>query len=441
LIASVVTENGGESGGVDIYLERVDRPDAPSIWLFSRQTLADIPEVYEQINSTTVEHMLPATFLKKYFSVTLFGWCYFLVFLPALYLVLSAISRVLGFVLGYGIRRWTRHREAPNPTPLPHPLRLLILSLTIFATISRAGLSLVARQAGGTVGKLLLIVAFVWAMFLVNARIELYLRKRMESRGRLSSTAVLRPARRVLDFIAIVAGLIFLLHTFGIDPSATLAGLGVGGIAIALAAQKTLENVIGGASLIMDGAVRVGDSFKAGEVVGTIESVGLRSTMIRTMDRTVVTIPNGQMATMVLENYSARDRFWLRQLIQVEHQTSSFALNSLLVDVRSLLEKDERVLPGTTRVRLLRFTESNLELEVFAYLTARDWNHFLEVQEDMLMRIRELLGSAGVQIAYPTRAIFVKNESKADSAPVRSKLLGTIAGEEQVHEMRTREQV
>lgn len=434
LIGTVETQ----SGDADIYVERVDGPKGDPIWLFSRDTLANIPDVYHEINATTVESVVPDFLLKKYFKITLFGWAYYVVLLPLLYLILSLLSRLIGAALRYALRKWGRHPPAQELTILPHPLRLVIISLTIYATLHEFSLSLLARQAGSTVAVLLLIVAFVWGMFLLNARCEAYLKKRMERQGRLSSTAVLRPARGVMNFFAIVLGFIFLLHKLGINPSTALAGLGVGGIAVALAAQKTLENVIGGASLIMDGAVRVGDFFKMGDVTGTIEVIGLRSTRVRTLDRTIVTIPNGQMATMTLENFSARDQFWLRHLIGVQYDTTPAALNSLLAEVRSLLEKDPRVLRETTRVRLLRFAASSLELEVFAYLAARDWNHFLEIQEELLIKIRQLTASAGIGFAYPSQAIYLKNEAGIDRAPLERAPREAAGAKEAVHEMQSR---
>ena len=434
LIGSFVAERGR----VDIYLERIDRPNGISIWLFSRDTLADIPDVYHEINATTVESLLPDFLLKKFFRITLFGWLYYFVFLPLLYVVLSLINRIARATLAYIVRRWGHGVEIRNVTLLPHPLRILILAITIYATVHEFGLSLLARQAGSTIAAFLLILAFVWAMFLISARCEAHLKRRMESQGRLSSTAILRPARSVMDFLAVIVGFMLLLHKLGINPSTTLAGLGVGGIAIALAAQKTLENVIGGASLIMDGAVRVGDFFKMGDVTGTIEVIGLRSTRVRTLDRTLVTIPNGQMATMTLENISARDQFWLRQVIGVEHQTPAPALNSLLTDVRALLEREPRIIPATMRARFLRFAESNLELEVVAYVAARDWNHFLEIQEGILMRIRELIRSAGVEIGYPARAIYLKNEIAMDGTPLETVPHGAIASRGPVHEVHSR---
>lgn len=412
LIGTVVTEDGG----VDIYLERVDRPNAASIWLFSRQTLVDIPNVYHKINATPVDSRLPEYMLKRYFSITLFAWLYFLVFLPLLYLTLSVLNQVVSAGLHYALQRWILHKTVEKLNVLPHPLRLLIVSGTIIATVRAVGWSLVSRQAGSTIADLVLIAAIVWAVFMVNARCEAWLKRRMERQGRLSTTAVLRPARRVMDLISIIVGMICVLNILGINPTAALAGLGVGGIAIALAAQKTLENVIGGVSLIIDDAVRVGDLFRIGQVEGFIEVIGLRSTRVRTHERTIVIIPNAQMATMTLENLSARDRFWLHHLINIEYGTSPSALESLLSNVRGFLEQDARVFPEMRRVRILRFAESRLELEVWAYVSARNWPHFLQIQEDLLITIRQLIASCGVALAHPSRTVYVKSGPETDGA-------------------------
>jgi MscS family membrane protein len=406
----------GAEGKIDIYLERVDRPNSTPIWLFSRPTLTDIPDLYNEIKSASQETVLPEIFWRRFLGFSVFAWVFF-ISLPLLYLSLGLVHRLLVFSWKYGQRRWEKWPPPPNLKAFLHPIRLLILYVAIHATLANFTTSLLARQVGSITQTLILIVSLAWLAIIINRRCEDYLKTRMESQGRLGSTAILRPARGMMNVIVVIIGLMFALHGFGINPSAFLAGLGVGGIAVALAAQKTLENVIGGASVILDEAVRVGDSFKIGDVVGTIEAVGLRSTRVRTLDRTLVTIPNGQMATMTLENYSARDSFWLRHLVGLGYDTQPSNLSAVLVAVRHLLDQDSRVLPASVRVRFLRFSESSLDLEVFAYVVGRDWNHFLEIQEDLLMQIREVIASNGAEIAYPVRTIHVKTEKKPEDLP------------------------
>ena len=132
---------------------------------------------------------------------------------------------------------------------------------------------------------------------------------------------MLRLGRQVADVLVVALGVLVALSYFGADPTAALAGLGIGGIAVALAAQKTLENVIGGFSLVFDKALRVGDVLKLGEIVGAVDQIGLRSTRIRTMDRTVVSVP-GQISTLNIETLSDRDKFWFRHVVGLRYETT-----------------------------------------------------------------------------------------------------------------------
>ena len=195
--------------------------------------------------------------------------------------------------------------------------------------------------------------------------------------------------------------MIAILRHFGIDPTPALAGLGVGGIAVALAAQKTLENVIAGASLIFDEAVRVGDLLKMGQVTGTVEYIGLRSTRIRTADRTLVSVPNSQIANTTLETLSARDMYWFHPIVSLRHDTTPQQLQAVIDGIHSLLSKETTVDRSSPRVRFQRLAAFSLDVEVSAYLFARDWSHFMEVQESLLLSVTRIVEQSGTAIALP----------------------------------------
>jgi MscS family membrane protein len=188
-----------------------------------------------------------------------------------------------------------------------------------------------------------------------------------------------------------------------------LAGLGVGGIAVALAAQKTLENVIGGIALIFDRALNVGDWLKWGEIVGTVEDVGLRSTRIRTLDRTLLSVPNGQVSAVSLETLSARDKFWFHPMISLRYDTTTSQMHSVLQGIRSLLAKEPRIERDSVRVRFLRFGVSSLDIDVFAYFLSRDYGEFLEGQEVLLFQIMETIQSAGTSLALPSQTMYLRD--------------------------------
>jgi MscS family membrane protein len=406
------------TGSVDIVLERVDRGKSGPIWLFSRQTLEAIPDVYDEVDVVDVDAFLPAFLVRnRVASIPLFEWGIVLVGLPLIYLFTVLLNRLLSPLIGRMRRRVAKRTDLPDPEILPNPVRLLFIAIAIRWLMAKVHLSLLARQFWSSISMVIAVAAIVWILILVNERVEGYAGRRLVRRKMAGASSVLRLARRVLNFLLVFAGAIAVLYNFGVNPTAALAGLGVGGIAVALAAQKTLENVIGGASLIFDQVIRVGDTLKLGEFTGTVDEIGLRSTRIRTNDRTLVSVPNGQMATMSLETLSARDKFWFRHLIGLRYETTAAQLKSVLEGIRGLLQEHSSVERASVRVRWLTFGSSAFEVELFAYLYARDWNHFLELQEGLLFSIMESLARADVQLAFPSRTLYVASDSSQAGIP------------------------
>ena len=407
---------------VDIFVERVDRGKSVSLWLFSGKTLDSIPALYEEINVISVDKVLPEFLVNtRVAGILLFEWLAVLVGMPLFYFLTVLLNRLLGRLIGRLRRRLYRKLDLTNPELLPNPARLLLLALVIHWIIYKVSLPLAARQFWSTTATVITIVAGVWLLILFASWGEERIRRLLRSRNLTGATSMLRLTRWVIDLLIIFAGVLVTLHYFGVNPTAALAGLGVGGIAVALAAQKTLENVIGGVSLIFDQAVRVGDSLKVGDTQGTVEDIGLRSTRIRTPDRTVVSVPNGQIANMTLENFSSRDKFWFHPILALRYWTTSPQMCTVLDRIRSLLEESRHVEPDSARVRFLRFGPSSLDVEVFAYVLARDWNQFLEIQEKLLLCIMECIESTGVQIALPSQTILAA-VSASDDAAVRALL-------------------
>ena len=396
---------------VDILLERLP-PKSGSVWLFSSKTLDSIPDLYEEINVVSVDNVLPAYLVNTRFGgIPLFQWLAVFVGLPLFYLLTALVNRLLSRLVGLLRRRLYRKADLPNPEALPKPIRILLLVFVIRWLLTKLSLPLLPRQFWSSAATILTIAGCVWLTILVNSRVEQYIRPHLRGRNRTLTISMLRLAHRSIDMLVIFAGLVVTLRHFGVNPTAALAGLGIGGIAIALAAQKTLENVIGGISLIFDDVAHVGDFLNVGDTLGTVEDIGLRSTRIRTLDRSVVSVPNGHIANMTLENLTSRDGFWFHPILCLRHGTNSMQVQAVLDGIRSLLQGNQHVKPDSVRVRFFRFGLSSLDVEVFAYFLARDWNHFLEIQEAVLLRIMECIEAAGVQSALPSQAIFVATAS------------------------------
>lgn len=277
--------------------------------------------------------------------------------------------------------------------------------------------SLLVRQFWAGIAGLLTILAVAWLVIVLNEHAERYIARRLPPANQAAAAALLRVARRGVDLLTIFVALIATLRHFGIDATPALAGLGVGGIAVALAAQKTLENVIAGASLVFDQAVRVGDFLRVGGTAGTVDHIGLRSTRLRTLDRTIVTIPNGQIADVSLETISARDMFWFHPIVGLRYSTTPEQLHAVVGGIRRLLETDPAVLGDSVRVRWLRLGAFSLDVEVSAYLRAPDFTHFLEIQEQLLFDLTDIVRRSGAAIALPSQTMYVAGGSEPLAAP------------------------
>jgi MscS family membrane protein len=235
---------------------------------------------------------------------------------------------------------------------------------------------------------------------------------------------LIRVSARLLGILGAMALLAVGADRLGLPVYGIIAGLGVGGLAIALAAQPTIENLIGGMNLFADKPVRVGDVCRYGDALGTVEAIGIRSTRIRGVDRTLTTIPNAVLAKMPIVNLTRRDRMLIQAVIGLRYETTPEQLRYVLVRIRELLLGHPPVHPDPARVRFVGFGSSSLDVEVFAYVMTSEWAEFLGVREDILLRIMDIVEQAGTAIAFPSQTLYLSrdhgpDEAKAEAAEAR----------------------
>jgi MscS family membrane protein len=246
------------------------------------------------------------------------------------------------------------------------------------------------------------------------------MQRRFTGRGNAAATSVVPLARRTAKVVLAVLALVVLLQNFGFNVTGFLAGLGVVGLAAALAAQKTVENFFGGLALIADRPVRVGDFCRFGDRVGTIEDIGLWSTRVRTLDRTVVSVPNGEFSSMQLENFAARDRIWMQTTLGLRYETTPDQLRHVLVELKKVLLAHPRIDPAPARVRFVGFGAYSLDLEVFAYVSTSDINEFLAVRQDVYLRFMDVIEASGSGFAFPSQTIYAGTDGGLDAARARA---------------------
>lgn len=404
-LAGIIATNGGP---LAVTLERVHR-GTQLVWLFSPETLKEIPAVYDEFNSPWIADYIPHILLRRgWLGVPLWQWILLAVGVAVALLVAAAMRKIALPVLRRLFRSIAEEQDEWQLDRMTDPLRGLISVLVLEATISLLHLPLFARQIwyflGGGAG----IVLGGWLFVRVVQVSGKLLGRRIERRGGADATAVIRLCERtvtVLTFCFVVA---LMLKNLGLikDVSTLLAGVGVGGIAIAFAAQKTLENLFGGISIIFDKTIRVGDYCKIGTQSGTVEDIGLRSTALRTDARTVLTVPNGQLSAMNVENFGMREKSYFYHVIGIRRDAAAAQMRAVLDALRKLLADDVRVEPATSHVRLIKCAPSSLDLEIAAYIMTLDGLKFLEVQEDLLLKIMDTIEANGTAAAFPSQTVY-----------------------------------
>ena len=271
----------------------------------------------------------------------------------------------------------------------------------------------------GTLVQALLIVAVTWFLLRLVDGFRSQVQEHLVQEGKQGAVAVIPLGVKTVKVILVLLSAVAMLQHFGFNVTGVIAGLGVGGIALALAAQKTIENLFGGVTLIADQPVRVGDFCRFGDKIGTVEDVGLRSTRVRTLDRTVVSVPNAEFSQIQIENFGPRDRVRLFCTIGLRYETTPDQLRHVLTGLRRLLISHPRVTPDPARVRFVGFGAYSLDLEVFAYVGTSDWSEFLSIREDIFLRMMDTISESGTGFAFPSTTTYLSRDDGLDEKRAR----------------------
>jgi MscS family membrane protein len=387
---------------VKLNLERVNQQPGGLVWLVSSDSVSLIPELNAYLGESALEKHLPSALVNtKLLGTPLWVW----LALVLLAVVLSAVSRWLSklliAVLKPVMARYVKSFHPQRLEAITEPLRLLV-SVTVFRTC----LAFIAPTAllRDVLLKLLTLLFILGAASLLMRLVDVVsdtVISRLDHRERALTYSIFPLGIRFVKILIFSFGVLIVLQQWGYNTSTILAGLGVGGIAIALAAQKTIENLFGGISLISDRPVLVGDVCQFGGQQGTVEDIGLRSTRIRTNDRTLVTVPNSQFSTMTLENYSRRDRMWFHPTVRLRRDTSPEQVRKMMDAITEILKRHEKVDASGVPLRFSKISDQSLDLDIFAYVQTTDGNEFLKVQTELLLQILEVSYSLGIGLAVP----------------------------------------
>ena len=419
---------------IPVMLVRASDPGAGKIWLFSAETLAKVPELYDNLQAHQVETNLPSGLVQNIFlGMALWQWVALLLALP----VALGIGWTLVHLLLIPRNLWLKHKNRPalhSYDRAYNPLLLVFAAIIHRAIAGYLGLPLLPRiYYYRTIG-VLVAIGFFWFVFRWTGIGMQRLRARSIATGRTSVGTLMLLGERLVKAVVFGAAVLSILGILGFNLTTIFAGIGIGGIAVAFAAQKTLENVFGGVSVLADEVIRVGETCRFGDVVGTVEDISLRSTRIRTTERTELSIPNGSLATMNVENITRRDKILFNPSFIVRHETTADQLRYLLAEVRRMLYEHPKVETDAARIRFSAFDSNGLNLEIFSYVLTRDFADFAAIREDLLFRIMDIVRGSGTDFAFPSRALYMSRDRGLDEEK-------TQRAEQQVQEWRDEKQL
>jgi MscS family membrane protein len=398
---------------VDVLLQRVPRGDGVSVWKFATATIVEVPALFGEYGARRLGHRLADLLPQgRFLGLPFSEWvALLLVILGTLGVAWVAVA-ILGALL-----RLTRSRSIlALESRLRGPLRVLLFCLVGRSTIGLLGPTVGLRAI--LEAQTLLVIGCAWLAMRIGEAVLERAAERLRARGEGAAQMLGRPARNFVRVVIVLVALVIWLDQLGVRVATLIAGLGIGGLAVALSAQRPVEDLIGALTIYSTQSVRVGDFCRFGANMGTIEEIGLRATRVRTLDDSIVSVPNGEFSKLHLEDLGRRKKIWYHPRIRLRYETTPDQLRCILVEIRRILYAHPRVLPDPARVRFVGFGDWSLDLDIFAYIDTTDYGEYLEIAEDLSLRIMDAVGQAGSSFAFPSQTAYVETGRGLDEERV-----------------------
>jgi MscS family membrane protein len=393
------------SDELDVQLIRDDADD----WVVSVDTVKGIPPMARAMGVWWITFLPEFLVNTTVFEIELWQWV-------ALLLVAAIVIAV-----GWGASRLMHHsahmaarkglgivRESIVVLAAPVGVMLALLAMRIASR--ELALSIPAKANLAIGSRAVMVLAVAWGVARWLRIFTLSVERTLGERGIHDAGSIVRVGRAVATALVYLLGLSIALQALGLDLGAVVAGLGIGTAAIALASQQTLANLFGGASVIADKVLKPGDTCAINGTVATVERIGLRSTTLRTVDRTVLVVANGDLAQSRVEKLSERDGFRYSAVLGLRYETSAASMKAILEGLRARLAADALVDPASVRVNFLAFGSSSLDVDVKALVRTTDVAVYRSAVERLNLDIMEIVQGNGSGFAFPSQTVYLARD-------------------------------
>jgi len=384
----------------------VHRPNVEVRWLFSRNSVLRVDQWYKELPNRFWLDLSPEPLLRMGPRNLLWGqWVVLPLFLLVVWFAGVSLSRLSRTLFAPLARRTSAKWDEALLTRIASPLAMAFGLLAAQLLLPALGLYPPPHRFAERSLRALLFATFFWGLARsVDVGGQL-LSSSQWGTGAPATRAMLLFGSRVAKTVIAAFALVALFSELGYPVTSLLAGLGVGGIAVALSAQKSLENLIGAFAIAVDQPFREGDFVRVDNMLGTVELIGMRSTRIRTPDRTLVSIPNGKLADMRIETFAARDRIRLGFSFGLTYDTTADQLHAVVDGFEGLLRAHPKIWPEGCVVRFRELGESALWIEVGCWFATADFDEFTVIRQDVLIGLMKLVEQSGARFAFPTRTL------------------------------------
>lgn len=382
-------------------------------WYYSNTTVQAIPELHRKVypfGTDKLLNIIPDAGQRKLFGLKIWQWLGLLILLSLGYILYLILARILSPL----IRRISDSRIAPQLVDLKLIRRLarlvsfliIVRVLQTMIPVLQLSVELNAFLISGL--KLIGIVLFALIGLRIIDIIMVYVtRFTAQTESRMDEQLV-PLLTRTLQSVVIVVGVIFALRLFDINVTALIAGISIGGLAIALAAQDTLKNLFGSITIFFDKPFQIGDAVSFGSTVGAVEEVGFRSTRIRTFENSLVYVPNGKLADMTIDNLGLRVYRRFKTNLTITYDTPPDLIEAFVEGLRSIVENHPDTRKDAFEIHLNGMSSTSLDILFYIFFSVPDWSSELKAKQEIILAILRLAEKLGVRFAFPTSTIHVE---------------------------------
>ncbi len=331
-----------------------------------------------------------------------------------LVIILGSIAdKTVAWVLKINMMRWLKHHAAFESldTSILRPLGLMAMALVWWAGLSLLALPDLAWSIISIAVKLLVSMSGIWSAFRLVDILDALLMNKVSKTATKFDDLLVPMVTKSLKVFVVVIGIVFVADNLNVDVSSLLAGLGLGGLAFALAAKDLLGNFFGSLTVLLDRPFHIGDWVVIGDVEGSVEEVGFRSTRIRTFYNSLITLPNALLTTTKIDNMGARRYRRMKSMLSLTYATSPEKIDAFCEGVRTLIQLHPYMRKDYYHVYFNEYGPASLDILVYVFWETPDWNTELRERHRFLVDILRLAKQLDVEFAYPTQTIYLKKDN------------------------------